>query len=375
MLWKTHIRICNEALRRLGITLSDEVAKSFREGIVQPDKNRSTYESHHHGKYLEIEGNLIKARGHFLQNNLPYAFFHLGVALHYIQDSYTSVIKYNSPKNSIWHQNYEQNIEAAPFVMDIEKTIQYSFHDDYSQLAKYSEIAKHFSKKIEGKQATLRAATMIEEYPADKTGKPKVDLNMALKACMVVIESALSSKTCSPLEAQLKDALAQHEAFLKNAEIESSNNVIRTIEERDQLIRKKVPHSGIVSKIKNWLLEVRIGLKDSAAISKYNDYVSRKHLENVANDYRTATEKVAAPYVGWYNYQVPPINTGIVQRDLLSIQEIAGYFGVTEDSVKELLKKDNTLSFHIGNQEFIRRPQLDRILSQFPLNGLKEYPA
>jgi hypothetical protein len=375
MLWKTHIRICYEALRRLGITLSDEVDESFREGIVQPDKDRGPYDKHHHGKSAEIEDNLMKARGYFLQDDLPYAFFHLGVALHYIQDSYTSVITYNSPKNQMWHQNYEQNIEDAPFVMDVEKTIQYCFHDDSSQLRKYFELAKHFSAKVEGKEATLRAATLVEEYPSNQTGKPKIDLNMALKASFVVTESVLSFKTCPTLEAQIKDVLAQHETFLRNAEIESSDKIINLIEEREQLVNKRVPPTGIVSKIKNWIIGVRIALKDNAAISKYKSYVSRKHLENVASFYRNATNRIVSPYVGWYNFQVPEINIGIVKRDLLSIQEIAGYFGVTEYSVKELLKKDNAPSFHIGNRELTRRPQLDRILSQFPLNGLREYPA
>jgi hypothetical protein len=375
MLWKTHTRICYEALRRLGITLSDEVDESFREGIVQPDKDRGPFDSHHHGKSAEIEDNLIRARGYFLQNDLPYAFFHLGVALHYIQDSYTSVISYDSPNNQMWHQNYEQSIEDSQFVYDLENTIQFFFRNDYAQLNRYSQLAKILAGKVEGKNATLRAATLVGEYPSNQTGKPKIDLNMALKASLVVTESVLSSKTCPTIEAQLKDILAQHDAFLRNAEIESSDKIINLIEEREQLANKRVPRTGIVSKIKNWIIGVRIGLKDRAATSKYNDFVNRKHLENVANDYRTATAKIVTPYMGWYNYQIPQINIGIVKRDLLSIQEIAEYFGVTEYLVKELLKNGNMPIYNLVNKELIRRPQLDRILSQSPLNGFKEYPA
>ena len=62
---------------------------------------------------------------------------------------------------------------------------------------------------------------------------------MALKASLVVTESVLSSKTCPALETQLKDVLSQHETFLRNAEIESSNKVIRLIEERDQLTKQE----------------------------------------------------------------------------------------------------------------------------------------
>ena len=67
--------------------------------------------------------------------------------------------------------------------------------------------------------------------------------------------------------------------------------------------------------------------------------------ENVANYYRSSNKGMVAPYAGWYNFQIPQINIDIVKRDLLSIQEIAGYFGVNEYSVKELLKKGNVPSY------------------------------
>lgn len=366
MLWKTHIRISNEALRRIGITLSDDVDESFREGIVQPDKERLRYDAHHHGKSTQIVDNLMKARGYFLQDDLPFAFFHLGVALHFIQDAYTSVISYDSPKNQIWHQNYEQNIEDSSFVFDVEGTIQYAFQDDRYQLSKYSAIARNLSVSVEGKDATLRVATLVGEHPSEKTGKPKVDLNLALKASLVVIESALSPKTCPTLETQLRETLAQHENFLRNAETESSDKVVRLIEEREHLVSKKGQPTGIVSKIKNWITDLRISLKNRAAVSTTRDYSHRVHLKNVANCYSAATERLVAPSVGWYNFQVPPINIEIIKRDLLSVQEIAGHFGVRENAIRETLKKGNVSCYFVENGELVRRTELDRVISQFP---------
>jgi hypothetical protein len=73
--------------------------------------------------------------------------------------------------------------------------------------------------------------------------------------------------------------------------------------------------------------------------------------------------------------QIPRINIESVKRDLLSIQEVAGYFGIPDYSIKEILKKGGALSFSVGSKELIRRSDLNRILFHFPLNGLKEYPA
>jgi len=319
--------------------------------------------------------NLVYARQCHLQNKLLDTFYYLGVALHYIQDSYTSVISYDSPKNQIWHQNYEQDIEDSKFVYDVENTIQYSFSDDHSQLSKYSAIAKNLSGKVEGKNATLQAATLVGRYASAKTGKPKVDLNLALKASLVVTESVLSSRTCLSLETQLRDTLLQHESFLRNAEIELSNKIIRLIEERDQLISKKVQSTGIVSKIKNWIMGVRISLKNRAAVSTSRHYFSKMHLEDVANDYRATTRKVVVPYAGWYDFQIPQININMVTRHLLPVQEVAKHFKVPENSIRELLKRGNVPSYCVDNRELVRRPELNRVLAQFPLNGFKEYPV
>ena len=41
MLWKTHIRISNEALRRLDITLTNDVYSRFKEGIIAPTNGKT----------------------------------------------------------------------------------------------------------------------------------------------------------------------------------------------------------------------------------------------------------------------------------------------------------------------------------------------
>ncbi len=348
--------------------MSSEESLRFKAGVLAPDQWQDY--PHHHGKSEAIRSNLMYARQCYLQDNLPDAFYYLGVALHYIQDAYTSMASFY-PR----HKSWEQDIEDSNYVYNLEEKINYYLRNNEYQRARCLWLADALSREIQGKNNTLYVATLTGQEASKSFAKPIIDFNLGLRASYVVSKSVLSPKNCPTLETQLEDVLSNHETLLRNAEIELSEQISRLIEERDQLISKKVPPTGIVSKIKNWLLGVRIELKNDAAISKYKGYASRKHLEKVANFYRKATDSIVSPYVGWYNFQVPQINIGIVKRDLLSIQEIAGYFGVTDYSVKELLKKGNAQSFHIGNQELTRRPQLDRSLSQFPLNGLKEYPA
>ena len=171
MLWKTHIRISNEVLRRLNVNLPSDVYSRFKEGVLVPDQCQDY--PHHYGKSSAIESNLQYARLYFLQSNQQEAFYYLGVALHYIQDAYTSIISYDNPNNQEWHHNYEQSIEDADFVFDVENTIQYFFKNDSHQLNKYSNIAKELSQNIEGKHETLRVATLFGETQSEPDWKAK----------------------------------------------------------------------------------------------------------------------------------------------------------------------------------------------------------
>ena len=154
MLWKTHIRISFEVLNRLGISLSPEETENFKKGIIAPDKWKDY--PHHHGKSENIKQHLMKSRGFFLKDDLPFAFFHLGVALHYIQDSYTSFASFY-PK----HQSWEESIECANFTYDLIKTINYSLRDKEWERKRCLGLAVALSKKAQGRDNTLYLATLL----------------------------------------------------------------------------------------------------------------------------------------------------------------------------------------------------------------------
>jgi len=367
MLWKTHVRISFEVLRRLGISLSNEVAQSFKNGILAPDQWKDY--PHHHGKSENIKEHLMKSRGYFLQDDLPNAFFHLGVALHYIQDSYTSMASFY-PK----HQSWEESIEYANFTYDLEKTITYSLKNKWYERDRCLKLANTLSKKAQGRDNTLYMATLSGHAASKSFSKPIVDLNLGLRASYVVTESVLSSKNCPDLENKLRDELSNYEALMRTAEVELSNKIIRLANERDDLKKRKVPQSGIVSKIKNWILGIRIGLKDSAVNSNNNYYTQQKHLEKVVREYVKTANITVTPYSGWYNFQIPKISPNVVSRELLSVQEIAEVSGENEHVLKESLSRVNVSTYHVGNRELVRRAELDRFLSQFPVKGFTKSP-
>jgi len=367
MLWKTHLRISFEVLRRLEISLTHKVSEKFKDGIVAPDKWKDF--PHHHGKSQQIRQHLMKSRGYFLQDDFPNAFFHLGVALHYIQDSHTSFASFY-PK----HQSWEESIEYAGFTSDIKKTINYSLRDKGWEKERCLRLAEALSKNAQGRDNTLYLATLSGHRASKSFAKPVVDLNLALRASCVVTESVLSSKNCPALEKILRAELSDYQELMRTAEVELANKIIRLVNEREELEKRKVPSSGLVSKIKNWILGIRIKLKDLTVNSIYKSYTQEKHLEKVIREYLKETSRAVAPYKGWNYYQIPKLNPNVVNKELLTIQDYAKALGENQSTIKESLVKGNVTSYRVRNIELIRRAELDRFLKNSPVNGFSKCP-
>jgi len=376
MLWKTHLRISIEVLRLLRIYLAPEVYQSFKNGIVSPDQ-WGDY-PHHYGKSESIKQYLLKSRAYFLQDDLPNTFFNLGVALHYIQDSYTSVESYNNNgRGREIHQNWERYIDESREVDDNEllNAINYSLRDNDFQRDRCLSIANSLSKSVVGRDNTLYMATLSGQWKSTNSAKPIVDYNLGRRASYVVAESVLSSKSCPELEGKLRDGLSNCEVLLRTAEVDLSSKIVRLISERDELRIRRVPSSGLVSKIKNWVLGVRAWLKERAANSNYNNYAARGHLDNVVRDYLYYANGAVAPYMGWYNFQIPRINPSSVSKQLLSIQEVSKVLNENEQALKGSFYRLNMPLRYVGSWELVTRSDLNRLLNNFPVNGFSQYPA
>ena len=356
MLWKTHLRISFEVLNRLGISLSPETTQHFREGIIAPDQWKDY--PHHYGKSKEIKHHLMKARGYFLKDDSANAFYHLGAALHYIQDSHTSFASFY-PK----HHSWEESIENSSFTNHLIKTINYSLSGKEAERKRCLWLAEALSMKAQGRDQTLYLATLTGHEQSKSFAKPVVDLNLALRASYVVVESVLSPKTCSALEEKLNEGLSIFEVDMRVAETELAEKIIRLVNEREDLKKRKVPPSGFVSKIKNGILGIRIKLKNWSADSNYKSYTKRKHLQKVVNNYIEAANRTVSPYVGWYIFKIPKLNPNIVSKELLSVQEVAKTSGKNEYALQEALNSHSVTCYFIGDKELVRRQEVDRYLS------------
>lgn len=316
MLWKTHIRIANEILRRLAIPKNSIQASRLREGSIMPDKWRDY--PHHHGKSDTIRKYILDARRFFLAGDLANACFTLGVSLHYVQDSYTSL-----SSRSKHHISWEQQIQDSYFVKNLEECVTRAFHDRPDRREEYTGRAKLLSDKMEGKEKTLRLVAM----PAPGLtfsgnhiyGKPYVDLNFALKVSLLIAKSVLSSRERPQLQADLKRACEKHEGLLKETETSFTNEIVKLINKRDELKRKR--RKDVLQALRNFFLTFSSKIHDLQAKSRIGNYEQKTHLKKVLRRYDGRVKKMVEPHRGWYDFTIPQINVNTVEKELLTVNK------------------------------------------------------
>jgi hypothetical protein len=278
---------------------------------VTPDKWKDY--PHHYGKSGSIQKHITEARKFFLKGDLPNAFFSLGVVLHYIHDSYTSL----SPIAE--HQvRWEQQIEEAGFVDDLEELVKSTFQDHEDRIDRYTELIRLLSGEIEGEQKTLDIATLHETehgfWDVCIGGSPDVDLNFALKTSLVIAKSVLGSKTYPKLQTELTDLLMEYEDKLREAESVFANEIVELIEKRDDL--KKRRKNGIFTTLQNFFLVLSSKIRDLQVRSKIKKYEQQKHLKAIVRAYQQAVDTQVYPYSDWYDITIPKIDVDIVERQL-----------------------------------------------------------
>jgi hypothetical protein len=153
--------------------------------------------------------------------------------------------------------------------------------------------------------------------------------------------------------------------LLRSAETIWSNKIIILVTERDDLEKRKTRKAGLVSKIRNWILGIRVTFRNSAMKSSCNHYIQKKHLERVLSEYMKAVNITVIPYRGWYNYQIPKLSQNIVESELVSIQEIAASLGEEEHVLKDSLNNADVSIYHVGSLEMVKRAELRRLPPQF----------
>lgn len=312
MLWQTHIRIANRVLRELGIAESSAEASSLRAGSVEPDKWQDY--PHHHGKSETIREYIMRARESFLNEDLPDAYFNLGVALHYVQDSYTSLTS-----RSERHHKWEQQIEHSRFVDNLHELVEWAFRNREDRMEEYMERLEFLSEEIEGEEDTLELATLpppgLSIWQGQIWGRPNIDLNFAFRASLLIAKSVLNSRENPKLQAELKHVLAEYEATLAERESSFAKEIVESIRKRDELEGKRKAN-GILQAFRNFYWVFSLKIHSRRLERKINDYRQQKHLKAVAKRYYSSAETIIAPHKDWYKIDVPQIDIYIVEKKL-----------------------------------------------------------
>ncbi len=356
MLWKTHIRITFDVFKKLEISLSNLEATRLREGVIAPD-TWGDY-PHHFGKSYVIEQNLLTSRDYFLREDFLNAYFYLGVSLHYIQDSYTSMASFYPT-----HHSWEESIENCSLIPNLEETIQHQLRNKTFERNRCLGLANALTKEVQGKDGTLYIATLAGVKQERTFAKPIIDFNLGYRASYLVAKSVLSPRNDSQLDLALKQSLENHKTFLQNAELAISSQIIEMAEQVENLENRRINKSGIISKMKNLLFGLRVEIKSLQLNSKCDKYFQKRHFIEVSNDYKKAVDKIVCPYVGWNNYSIPGLNLNFVKSELIPIQEENGSFGVPAETIEQLVKERKLSFYPIGNHNLVSRRELDQIIS------------
>jgi len=352
MLWVTHIRITREVLRRLKIPESSEEAEELKKGVLEPDQ-WGDY-PHHYGKAGRTRDYIMYARRHFLDDDLPNAYYSLGVALHYIQDSYTSLTS-----RSDNHNRWEQQIEEAFFTDNLERLVTATFYKRKDRKKVYLEILGHLSGKTEGKADILKVATIHGDGEWGVWGAPKVDLNFALRVSLLTAESVFGPKINTELQATLSHLLGRYKSTLMKTESTFCEKIVELILKRDDLEKRRGKlTSGIFPKLQGFFLTLLIKIRNLQVTSKMKDYEQQKHLKKVAVEYKRVAEKMSRPHADWYDVTIPQIDVSVVEKELLSIQEASKLLKIDASVIQDFIGKGIIAHYIVRNKKLIRRSEL-----------------
>ena len=271
------------------------------------------------------------------------------------------------------HHSWEESIENCHYVSNVVETIHYWLKDNSFERSRCLGLSNALSCEVQGKDSTLNVAILSGHEALQTFAKPIIDFNLGFRASYLVTKSVLSPRNNSQLDLALKQSIAYHEALMIGAELDVSTQIIDVAKQIENLETKRIIKSGIVSKLRNWLLSLRVEIKNLQLNSLYNNYLQKKHLIKVLSKYKEATDDLINPQVGWYRFSIPELNFNFVKKQLIPLPEVSKYFMVTDQTIRDSLKKNSAFPHKIGEKEVVERKAVKKIIPQ-SLKNATEYP-
>ncbi len=329
MLGSTHMKITNEALEELNVDLPSEIRSELLRGVVFPDdekKRNGTRESHHYGRSREIGDHLVKARSSLVSGDQANSFFLLGVALHYIQDSYVTCRSTNGER----HFEYERKMDDYFANPEIEGSIRtYLSNQQYLMNGCLRMAQALKNDDIKGAKQTLSIARLnARDRPHDHEANGVIDYTLSYLATLAVVRAVILDPIKHPqLDYDLNRLHQDSEKGLNEIEIQLSNSLINKIGERNLLASSKNQSDSIIARIKNWMLKRKISRLDQEIRSMNDQYFKRGHLQPIIYDYLMQAERIAHPYDGWYAYKIKEIGISTIPQMIDRVQMPNDIFG------------------------------------------------
>lgn len=312
MKWEAHTRTAQKILADFDAYHFQKYEKDLINGIIYPDSNDP---EPHRGREEAIKGNIRKARDRRLEYNPSDSFFYLGMAFHYIQDSWVGM----DPDHEDYAK-YEKQMDKSTLLGRGDDLFKYQPVHRNRVLTQYKELDKRLSKPL----------TSIDEmYSLVTTGKPYestafLDLNYSYRICYRVAEMVLKPMLKISLDEKLSKLHEEYTEKLEKCEKTEQEALFKMEKELGE------PRSGVIAGFENWKLKRNLEIRTK-------QYEKRKHLDKILKLYKNEATQTAKPFVDWYNVQIPEL-------ELPVIPEIPNEQPVEEKQVYPLvLRRENPL--------------------------------
>lgn len=351
MLWKTHLRITHQAIDEIGLTLNTSERKSLDEGIIHPDRLKDY--PHHYNVADRIESGIWAARINHLAEKTPDALFHIGKALHYLQDSFVSY-----PSHLQKHHEWEEWIDSSSLTRDVHGLILSTRMSERNR-RRCLQMTALLSGDLQRAERIFAASRLNDAYKNNVDIKHwQVDLNLAYLATKAVLKSTLWNRTDDDIEKSLLASRIRNKQKMIQVEKEESQGIIYELERIQEKREKIASARGPFSSFRNFIMGLSIRHLESRTVRRWDSYEERNHLLEIIDSYKQETKVTLHSHMDWFITLVPTLTTDEVPASLLELSRT----GVSPKQVEVIQEVRDSLDeegFILGDRFIIRRNALE----------------
>jgi hypothetical protein len=264
----------------------DKYEKDLINGVISPDNEDDT--NHYSGREKTALEYLRRARDKRLNYDTSGSFFILGVAFHYIQDSWTSI----GPDNED-HRKYLDLIDRCE-ILDIHESIgEYYPVKRKRILDQFKSLEKRLKKPVESEEELNNLVIMRRPYESSAF----LDLNFSFRVCYRVAEMVLKTMYNVKLQESL-DLL--HEEYINRVK-ETEAQELREIEACEVKAEVITLTDSYFSSFNRWSIAEKLKRKKER-------YLEKQHIKQVQHEFETQISKLCKPHENWYNIEKPSID-------------------------------------------------------------------